>query len=116
MSKTKNKVIDEQNATTVPAGSSAGNLLAILQADSNVTDKAAVVEGWFFNGTATPPVVYVQSDERVVAVAPTADAATELCGAVSSALANDYNTIAPACYGSEEMGEVWYIIETSKKN
>lgn len=106
MSKTKNKDIDTLQEKSV---------ITILQAESSVTDKAAVVEGWFFKGTATPPAVYVQGDNRLVVVAPTADAANELCGAVSEALANDYTTMSSACYGCEEMGEVWYIIEVNDK-
>ena len=84
MSKTKNKDIDTPLEKSV---------ITILQAESSVTDKAAVVEGWFFKGTATPPAVYVQGDNRLVVVAPTADAANELCGAVSEALANNYTTM-----------------------
>lgn len=105
MSKTKDQVINEQNAQQPTVES-------LLQGDKTLTDKAAVVSGMFFNGNATPPVVYVQDNDRVVVVAPDNDAISELCETVTAILsANGYTVNTSGIYGSEAAtGKVWQVI------
>ena len=104
MSKTKQAVTDKRNQPKTA-------LAPLIQ--QSVTDKAAVVEGFMFHGTETPPVVYVQSDERVVVVAPTADAIADLCEAVTKTLAdNGYTFTASHIYGDEVATcKVWQVID-----
>ncbi len=111
MSKTKDKVIDAQNEAK-PQG-----IADVLQADKNVTGKAAVVCGMMFLSTQTPPAVYVQGDDRVVVAAPTDGKAAELRDAVVSCLSDKFHTNALGAYGKPETtGKVWYDIDIKPKS
>lgn len=122
MSKTKDKVIDQHNAeqaATANAQQDAGQakttnaLAALVAGDSSVTDKAAVVEGYMFNSTQTPPVVFIQGDKRAVCVAPTEAEASELCETVKRTLiAGNRTAAALGPYGTTATGKVWYDIIT----
>ena len=111
MSKTKDTAIDQQNAEQAQTGNA---LAALIAADSSVTDKAAVVEGYMFDSTQTPPVVFIQGEKRAVCVAPTEAEASELCETVKSTLiAGNRTATVTGCYGSETTtGKVWYEITT----
>lgn len=84
----------------------------MLQGDKTLTDKASVVSGMFFNGTTTPPVVYVQGNDRVIVVAATADALPELCETVTAILSgNGISFFESGVYGNETTtGKVWKVI------
>ena len=111
MSKTKTKVIDGQNARQEAQPNA---VAALLQGTEGVT--AQVVEGFFHEGTATPPAIYVQSDTRLVVVAPDGDTARELCEKVTATLAPDYNVTTLGQYGTAETtGKVWYDIDINPK-
>lgn len=111
MSKTKDKAIDEQN---VQQEAQPNAVAALLQGAEGVT--AQVVEGYFHEGTETPPAVYVQDDTRLVVVAPDSDSASELCEKVTATLAPDYNVTTLGQYGTAETtGKVWYDIDINPK-
>ena len=99
------KKVDEQNVKQP-------TIESLLQGDKTVTEQAAVVAGMFFSGTNEPPVVYVQSNDRVVVVAPTPDALQELCATVTEILSDNGLTFTTSgVYGDETAnGKVWQVI------
>lgn len=104
----KNKTTDEQPQQP--------SVVALLAASQDVSDRAAVVQGLMFHSAQTPPVVFVQSDTRVVAVGTDDDAARELCEAVVGTLSADYQTTVAGAYGTAEAtGKVWYDITITPK-
>lgn len=93
-----------------PTGASASGLK-----DNLGKVKATIVDGMFYGGTATMPAAYVQSDERIVAVATTYDEAANLRDDILNALTgNGYKANASATYGNTEVGKFWYIIDITK--
>ena len=88
----------------------------LLRGEKTVTDKAAVISGMLFNGTTAPPVVYVQSNDRIIVVTATIDALSELCETVTAVLSgNNIKFFTSGVYGNEATnGKVWKVININQ--
>ena len=105
MSKIKDETIEQKNAQHP-------SVEDMLNGSKAVTDKAAVVSGMFFSGTVNPPVVYVQSNDRLIAVSDTKDNLSELCDAITATLSdNGITHHTSVVYGDiATCGKVWKVI------